>query len=386
MSNIALLIVFIISLIFLGGVFAYIFITQIKQLKSQMNNDSDAILMQWLQEMKGSMDTNTTTLERQLKDQRESLTSQFNTHRETLTNQLHQQRQSLDEQTKLIWERLDNASKVIGDVHKHLGGIQEFTKDMKDLSNILKSPKLRGGLGEQFLYELLENSLPKDMFKTQYKFSDGSICDAVIFTEKGIIPIDSKFPMENFKLMLTLESQDERDKAKKVFIRDVKKRIDEIASKYILPEQGTTDQAVMYVPSENVYYELIVHTPEIEEYSKLKNVVLSSPNTLSYFLKVILVAYQQHELQKHAGDILKALSGIRIEAEKFNEDLGVLDGHITRTYKSVDNVKLKFQKLFSKIESVQALGEADVENAQLSGDSAEVELNLDQNNSQETLF
>lgn len=194
------------------------------------------------------------------------------------------------------------------------------------------------------------------MYKTQYKFNDGNICDAVVITEKGLIPIDSKFPMENFKLMLTVDTPEEREKSKKQFIRDVKSRIDEIATKYILPGEGTTEQALMYIPSENVYYELIVNTQEIEDYARAKSVVLSSPNTLNAFLKVLLVGYQQQELQKHASEILKALSGIRIEADKFNDDLNVLDGHINRTSKSMENVKNKYTRLFGRLDSVQNLG------------------------------
>lgn len=315
-----------------------------RAIQQNLENEQDQVLLEWLKEMKVSVEKNSDVLDKQLKNQRESL-----------VQQLQNQRDSMDKQTKLIWERLENATKVIGDVQQHLGGLQEFGKDMKDLSNILKSPKLRGGLGEQFLYEILANSLPKDLYRTQFKFRDGSVCDAVVLTEKGVIPIDSKFPMENFKAMIEAENPEKRDSHKKVFIRDVKKRIDEISTKYILPDEDTTDQAVMYIPSENVYYELIVNTPQIEEYSKQKNVVMASPNTLSYFLKVVLVAYQKQELDKNAGEILKALAGIRVEAEKFNDDLAVLDGHITRTSKSMDNIKSKFQKLFGKIESIQAL-------------------------------
>ena len=262
-------------------VIVYFMYSQMQKLKKELQKDDDTVLLEWLKEMKASVEKNSDVLERQLSD-----------HRESLTVELSEQRKAMDKRTKLIWERLEKTSEVISGVQKHLGGIQEFSKDMKDLSNVLKSPKLRGGLGEQFLYELLGASLPKDMFKTQYKFSDGSVCDAVIFTDKGLIPIDSKFPMENFKLMLTQKSQEERDKTKKVFIRDVKKRIDEISSKYILPEEGTSEQAVMYIPSENIYYELITNTTEIEEYAKQKNVVMASPNTLSYFLKVILLSLE----------------------------------------------------------------------------------------------
>ncbi len=326
----------------LAAVVTIYFVTaQIKNLKKDLEGDEDKVMIELMKEMKSDMksavERNSDVLERQMQSQREVMTKQ----------------------TKLIWERLDKSSEVIQNVQKQLGGLQEFSSDMKDLSNVLKSPKLRGGLGEQFLYEILAASLPNDMYKTQYKFKDGTVCDAVIKTDKGLIPIDSKFPMENFKLMLTQETQEERDRTKKVFIRDVKKRIDEIADKYILPEESTTDFAVMYIPSENVYYELIVNTPEVEDYTKQKSVFMTSPNTLSYQVKVILVAYQQQELQKHAGEILKSLAGIKVEAAKFDSDLGVLDGHIDRVARSMGNVKSKYAKLFGKIESVERLGEAE---------------------------
>jgi DNA recombination protein RmuC len=329
--------IILIVLLFSGFMAAmtYYIVSQLKKVKEDLKGKEDDVLTQWLRDMKGSVDKNSDVIERQLKDQREAM----------------------NQQTKLIWERLDISSEVVRSVQKQLGGLQEFGTDMKDLSNILKSPKLRGGLGEQFLYEILENFLPKDLFKTQYKFRDGSTCDAAVFTDKGIIPIDSKFPMENFKAMITAQTQEERDKFKKVFVSDVKKRIDEISSKYILPEEKTTDQAIMYIPSENVYYELIVNTPEIEDYCHRKNIIMASPNTLSYFLKVLLVGYQQHELEKHAGEILKALAGIKIEAGKFNEELGVLERHVSNSYKSMDNVKGRFGKLFGKIESVESIEE-----------------------------
>lgn len=325
----------IIFFILIAGMILFLGYYLSSQLKKSQKEDTT--LVEWLKSMEGKIENNKDVLEKNLKDQRDTLNQQ------------------LSQQTKFISERLEKSSDVIREVQKQLGGIQEFGTDMKDLSNILRSPKLRGGLGEQFLYEILENFLPKDLYKTQYKFKDGNICDAVVFTDKGIIPIDSKFPMENFKAMITAETQIERDKFKKIFVGDVKKRIEEISSKYILPEEKTTDQAIMYVPSENVYYELVVNTPEIEDFSKAKNIVMASPNTLSYFLKVLLVAYQQHELQKHTGEILKALAGIKVEASKFNEDLDVLERHISNSYKSMDGVKSKFTRLFGKIEKAQAI-------------------------------
>ena len=337
---------FAVLLIFLGF-FVFYLSSQIKNIKNA-KGDENNVLMEWLKEMKGSVDKSSDVLEKQLSQQRGTLDEQMKGHRE-----------AMNAQTKLIWERLDASQDVIRIVQKQLGGIQEFGNDMKDLSNVLKSPKLRGGLGEQFLYEILESFLPHDHFKTQYKFRDGAVCDAVVFTEKGIIPIDSKFPMENFAGMLKADAQNERDRLKKVFVGDVKKKIDEIATKYILPEEGTTHQAIMYIPSENVYYELIVNTPEIESYAKEKNVVMASPNTLSYFLKVLLVAFHQQSLEKHAGEVLKALDGIKLEASKFNDDLDVLEKHISNGYKSMDGIRTKFSRLFNKIEKIQVIDDTE---------------------------
>lgn len=333
-STLILILVLVVSAV---ALIVYLLTSQIKNLREDIKKDDNQVITEWLKQMKDSMDKLTPSVEEQLKGQRNAI----------------------GQQTKMIWERLDVAQEVIRNMQKQIGGIQEFGKDMKDLSNILKSPKLRGGLGEQFLYEILANSLPAELYKTQYKFKDGITCDAIIITDKGMIPIDSKFPMENFKAMATADTQEERDKYKKVFIGDVKKRIDEISSKYILPGEGTTEFAVMYVPSESIYYELLVNTSEIEEYSRRKNVFISSPNTLNYQVKAILVGYQQNELNKHASEILKAISGIKIEAEKFNEDLGVLERHITNSYKGMDLVRGKFDKLFGKIENVQAIGTAE---------------------------
>ena len=343
-----LLLIFLI-LAFAVFIIIYVLTSQLSKLRNELISDDEKVLLQWLKDMKISVDKSSDVLERQLQDQRQSLESQ-----------LEAQRKAMDQRTKVIWERLDKTSEVIQGVSKHLGGLQEFGKDMKDLSNILKSPKLRGGLGEQFLYEILDNFLPKELYQTQYRFKDGSVCDAVVKNADVLIPIDSKFPMENFKLMQTLETDKERESAKKVFIRDVKKRIDEISHKYILPQEGTSEQAIMYVPSETVYYELVVNTPEIEEYARQKNVFLTSPNTLVSFLNVLLVGHRRQELQEHAGEILNALAGIKKEAEKFDQDLGVLDGHLDRASKSMVNVKTKYQKLFGKIDQVQSLGEGEV--------------------------
>jgi DNA recombination protein RmuC len=181
------------------------------------------------------------------------------------------------------------------------------------------------------------------------------MCDAVIFSSNGIIPIDSKFSMENYQAMSNADNDKDRDTYKKMFTKDVEKRIDEIASKYILPDEGTTDQAVMYVPSESIYYELITNNQKIIDYSNKRKVVLSSPNTITFLLKTILIAFKQSQLNKSANEILKSLDGLIVEGNKFNEELDTLDGHITRSAKSMDNVKNRYTKLFGKIEKMHEI-------------------------------
>jgi len=328
------------------AVVAYLVINQIKSLKDTLGQNKDSqVLMEWLKDMKSSVDKNSDVMEKQLHNQRTSL-----------EEKMTQQTDRMDKQTKMIWERLTEAQKVIGDVNKQIGGIEEFGKDIKDLSNVLKSPKLRGGLGEQFLNELLANALPHELFKIQYEFKDGSKCDAAILTEKGIIPIDSKFTLENFRAMIEADRDEPREKFRKEFIKDVKKRIDEIATKYLKPDEGTTDFALMYVPSETVYYDIIVNNVEIEDYAQRKNVFITSPSTMFSKLKIFLSVYQQFELQKHAQEILKALASIKIEALKFDDDLGILEKHISNASKASENVRSKYTKLFGKIESVNEIG------------------------------
>ena len=328
------LILILILILLLSIAVGFLIYLNIKGAKDSNAEDPQLkMMLDWMRDMKGSVEKTSDTMEKKLKEQNEAMQNQ----------------------AKVMWERLDNASKVIGGVQKQLGSLEEFGKDMKDLSNVLKSPKLRGGLGEQFLYDIMGDTLPKDFFATQYKFKNGAVCDAVIFSANGIIPIDSKFSMENYKAMHDADNDKDRESYRKEFTKDVMKRIDEIASKYILPDEGTTEQAVMYIPSESIYYELITNNQKVIEYSNQRKVVLSSPNTITFLLKTILIAYKQTQLNKSATEILRSLDGLIVEGTKFNEELEVLEGHVVRTSKSMENVKSRYGKLFGKMEKMHEL-------------------------------
>ncbi len=162
--------------------------------------------------------------------------------------------------SRSINERLDNAARVISQVQRNIGEMSEIGRGMKDIQEFLRSPKLRGNIGEQVLRELLAQMLPKNSFFLQHTFKSGAKVDAAIKTSAGIIPVDSKFPMENFRKMIGAQNETEKKSFEKEFVKDVKKHIDDISNKYILTEEGTIDYALMYLPSETVYYEVVNNT------------------------------------------------------------------------------------------------------------------------------
>ncbi|HAI22916.1 TPA: hypothetical protein DCL92_03945, partial [Candidatus Collierbacteria bacterium] len=179
-----------------------------------------------------------------------SLQQSFDTTNRTTTA-------SLQQNYRELFSRLDQATTVIGDLKKEAGAFGEVSRSMKDLQDYLKSPKLRGNIGEQVLTDLIAQMFPKTGYALQHHFKGGQIVDAAIKTQAGILPIDSKFPMENFQKIYQATSPSEKSLARSAFIRDVKKHLKDISGKYILPEEGTLDFALMYIPSESVYYEIV---------------------------------------------------------------------------------------------------------------------------------
>src|SRR3989338_5730063 len=182
--------------------------------------------------------------------------------------------QRIDETTRTLNMRLDKAAEVIQGVSKELGQVQEIGRSMKDLQDFLRSPKLRGNIGEQVLKDLLEQYFPRANFDTQYQFNSGERVDAILKTDKGLIPVDAKFPMENFQKLQRSETDASRDLALKDFIKDVKKHISDIVRNYIVTAEGTVDFAVMYIPSEAVYYEIIRQDEDLSDFAHAKHVLL----------------------------------------------------------------------------------------------------------------
>ena len=279
--------------------------------------------------------------------------------RKTLLDSLHRNTQAmnerLDQNTQSLNQRLDRAAKVIGEVQRSVGEMSEVGKGIRTLQEFLQSPKLRGGLGEEVLKEMIGQTFPKNAFHLQYPFKSGMKVDAVLKTEAGLLCIDSKFPMSNFNLMFKAETEVQRAGAKRQFMADVKKHISDIAKKYILPEEGTMDFALMYIPSEAVYYE-VVNIQELSNFARRLRVYPVSPNTLYAHLQVLLLSFEGKDLEAKSREVFRILRGMRKDYEKVDENLGTLQKHLNNAYNMMSNVLSSFSQLGQKISSTQSLG------------------------------
>lgn len=317
--NIDLLIISIILILGFGIVIYFI--------NKKQSNKSDTALIEWLKSMQKTLEMNNQNVNK-----------------------------TLQENTRALNSRLDKAAEVIMGVQKNVGEMSEIGRSMKDLQQFLKSPKLRGNIGEQVLKELLGQMLPKQSFRLQHTFKTGTIVDAAITTEAGIIPIDSKFPMESFNRIAASENDADKKLSEKEFLSDVKKHIDSISNKYILTQEGTIDYALMYVPSESVYYE-IINIPTLFEYAGKKRVLPVSPMTFYAFLKSIMMGFEGQKITQQAHKILSSLRAIQKEYSKVNESLDTLQRHVNNSYNMMSQVNQGFSKLGQQIETTNTLGE-----------------------------
>jgi DNA recombination protein RmuC len=266
--------------------------------------------------------------------------------------------QKLTENIKNFNQRLDKAAYVIAQVQKNIGEFSEIGRSMKELQEFLQSPKLRGNIGEQVLKDLLQQFLPKEAFIIQHGFKTGERIDAVVKTSQGLIPVDAKFPMKNFRQMTKEETKEKREKIKKDFVRDVKKHIMDIAKKYILTEEGTVDYAIMYIPSESVYYE-VINDGELFDFAGRKRVLPVSPMSFYAYLKAILMSFEGQKIEKRAKEILSLLHSLQKDYEKTDEALSILNRHITNAYNQTSNVSKFFLSFGQKLSSTRMIEETE---------------------------
>lgn len=255
-----------------------------------------------------------------------------------------------------LGKRLDHAATVVGNVQKSLGGLEEghrkiyeVGKNLASPQEILRAPKLRGGLGEFLLQELLAQILPPNHFVAQYGFTSGEKVDAVIKLGSSLVPVDAKFPLENFKRTLEAVSDDERRRTRKQFLSDVKRHVDAIASKYIQPDEGTCDFALMYIPAENVYYETIIKDDSegeksLIQYALSKRVIPVSPSSFYAYLQAIVLGLKGLKVEERSKEIVQYLSRLRGDFSKFPDDFGLLGKHLGHTQSSYQSTEKRLEQ------------------------------------------
>lgn len=322
-----------ILLILVGGIGIIIYILT---KKSSQNTSIDPSLLAWMKSMQASVESTQKTVY------------------ETLNSSSNNMMRTLQENTKQLNERLDKAAQAMRDVNLEVGKMSEIGRTMQELQDFLKSPKLRGNIGEQVLKDLITQIFPKNSFHLQYAFRSGEKVDAAIQTDAGILPIDSKFPMENYQKMTKAATKEEKESYRKELTRDVKKHIDDIAKKYILPSEGTMDFALMYVPSESVFYEL-VNMDDITDYARRERVYIVSPSTLYAHLQTILLSFEGKKIEARTKEVFALVRALRIDYTKVNDSLDVLGKHLNNASGQFSNVVKGFSLLGKKLSTTKQL-------------------------------
>lgn len=333
----------------------------------------DGLRSELHQSLRGTADSVATALRSSQETMMQTLkvtTDQMGQQLSSVSTHLQGVASQMQSNTGQVGSRLDNAAKVIQDVQKQLGDLGRATQEIKELGQsvskleeVLRAPKLRGGMGEFMLEDLLRQVLPVNAYKTQYKFQNGEKVDAIIQTSGGMVPVDSKFPLENFRKMVSATNDQERSAATRLFRTDVKKHIDAIATKYIVPDEGTFDFALMYIPAENVYYETIIKDEKFEDedglyaYAMNKHVVPVSPNSFYAHLRVIALGFRGLRVEASAQEIIAGLKRLEGELKKFQDAFDTLGTHLTNAKNSYEKADRQLDVFGDKLDGVHQLQE-----------------------------
>ncbi|HJQ83216.1 MAG TPA: DNA recombination protein RmuC [Candidatus Binatia bacterium] len=282
-----------------------------------------------------------------------------------LTGQLNERlRESLDlvqRSQTAVGERLDTTSRIVGEVQKRLGALHEATgriyevgKDVAQLHDILRAPKLRGGLGEFLLGDLLAQVLPPAHFTLQHAFRSGERVDAVVRLGDGLVPVDAKFPLEDFRRLLDAADDEERARARKAFATRVRKHVDDIAAKYVLPDEGTYDFALMYVPAENVYYETIIRDeePALAAYALGRKVIPVSPNCFYAYLQAIALGLRGLRIESRAQEVMGQLTRLGGDLGRLRDDFRLVGKHLGNATQAFAAADRRLDRLDGKLAAI----------------------------------
>lgn len=263
----------------------------------------------------------------------------------------------LEAMTATMDRRLETATKTTSAIHLQLGQLGQANaeilaraNDLKKLEQALRPPKARGGFGELLLGNLLRDRLPADAYELQYGFKTGERVDAVIKVER-LVPIDAKFPLDNFERLADAENDNERALYEKAFSRDLRNHVDAIAGKYIRPDEGTYDFALMYLPSEGVYYELVCgKTGALLQYAHDKRVFPVSPTTFTSQLQVIVLGLKGMQIEQRAHEVMAYVTQLQGDFDRFRDDFQVVGKHIGNAQSKFAEAEKRLDRFDTKLE------------------------------------
>lgn len=349
------LIVAVLSVLLLAALLWLVF--DLKKKIEGKNNDREAAIIQ--EKLAMLLDEN-----RRLRDKMDEKLSE--THRAT-QEQINHTMQTVQGITGQSAKQIADMVASVTKLEETNKQVVNFSAQLQNLQDILRNTKQRGILGEYFLETTLKNVLPPDNYKMQYKFKDGEIVDAVVFVGKSIVPIDSKFSLENYEKIVNAVNDVEREKYEKLFKQDLKNRIDE-TSKYIRPDEGTMEFAFMFIPSETIYYDLLMRSSQVNsadliEYAfNQKHVIIVSPTNFLAYLQTVLQGLRAFQIEENAKEIRTNVEklGKHIIAyeeyfKKVGNNLGTTVNSYNTAYKELGKIDKDVSKITEKEKKIEPL-------------------------------
>jgi len=305
-------------------------------------------------------------VQKSLADVTSQLGARMDSVNQQVTEQLNQGASVMNASTHAVSERIAAVQNTFAGLQKQVGEMTEQARQLSDLSksvtaieHVLRAPKMRGNFGEEQLETLLGLVFARQQFVLQHRFSSGEVADALLLLPPGNVAVDSKFPLENFRRITENGNEDERRSTRREFLRDVRRRVDEIATRYIRPAEGTLPFALMYVPAENVYYETIIRDDDgfqLYRYCLEKRVVPVSPNSFYAYLQTIMVGIKGLQVGQRADAIVREIESLRIELEKFGKAYETIGQHIRNASSKLEEGTRLLTKVELRVESLAGNG------------------------------
>jgi DNA recombination protein RmuC len=297
------------------------------------------------------------------------IAGQLGVMREETARQLSERNADVDRRLADVTETLDRRLATTGQattqIHERIGEMTKATAEMIDrardlgrLEQALRPPKARGGFGELLLENLLRDRLPPDAYELQYTFPTGERVDAVVRAGGKLLPVDAKFPLDNFERMVEAGDDADQQLHAKAFARDVRGHIDAIASKYIRPEQGTFDLAFMYLPAETIHYELISgKTGALLAYAHGKRVFPVSATTFTAYLQMIVLGLRGMQIEQRAEEVMEYCAALQSDFERFKDEFDLVGKHLSNAqgkYAAAEKRLTKFETRLEQASDEQA--------------------------------